>query len=81
MYFVYLLRDSLDKIYIGQTEDVLKRLEEHRQGRSYWTRRMTDIRLIYYEAYSEKEFALDREKKLKKRASAYQGLIKRLGLK
>ncbi len=81
MYYVYLLTDQSGKIYIGFTKDLKRRIEEHKRGKTYWTKRLVDLHLLYYEAYSSRELALEREKKLKIRGSAYQGLIKRIGLK
>jgi hypothetical protein len=42
---------------------------------------MKEPKLLYYEAYNNDKVAKEREKKLKIRGSAYQGLIKRIGLK
>ena len=78
MYYVYLLSDNSDKIYIGFSSNLKRRLLEHKQGKSYWTRRLLNPHLIYYEAYKDLELAKAREKKLKKRGSSYQGLIKRI---
>lgn len=81
MYYVYLLRDKQGGIYIGYTENLERRLAEHRGERVYWTRRLDEFVLLYYEAYSCKVQARDREKKLKIYGSAYVALLKRLGLK
>ncbi|MGB9847741.1 MAG: GIY-YIG nuclease family protein [Minisyncoccia bacterium] len=81
MYYVYLLKDEFSKIYIGYTHDLRKRLKEHLNKRVFTTKRMGNIKLIYYEAYWSEDLAKLREKKLKQFGSTYQGLIKRLGLK
>ncbi|MDH7476364.1 MAG: GIY-YIG nuclease family protein [Microgenomates group bacterium] len=81
MYYVYLLKDLFDKIYIGYSCDLKKRLKDHLNKRVYTTKKMKGLKLNYYEAYRNKELAKLREKKLKQFGSAYQGLIKRLGLK
>ena len=78
MYYVYLLTDVKGKIYIGFSANLKKRLSEHKQGNVYWTRRLLSPRLMYYEAYEDINSAKVREKKLKKRGSSYQGLIKRI---
>ena len=36
-YFVYVLRNAEGRIYVGQTSDLERRLEEHRNGMSRWT--------------------------------------------
>jgi len=81
MFYVYLLKDENNKIYIGYTNNLKRRIREHTFGKTYWVRRMNRPNLFYYEAYINRELALEREKKLKKRVSSYQGLCKRIGLK
>ena len=81
MHYVYLLSDNTGKIYIGFSSDLRKRLSDHQKGKVYRTRRLTNPKLIYYEAYLDINLAKIREKNLKKRGSSYQGLIKRIGLK
>ncbi len=78
MYYVYLLTNTSGKIYIGYTANLKRRYAEHKRGESYWTRRLANAELFYYEAYSDEISAKIRERKLKKRSSSYQGLIKRI---
>ncbi len=80
MFYVYLLKDLNDRLYIGYSSDLKRRIKEHKQGKSYTTRRMNEPVLIYYEAYSDEISAKTREKKLKQFGSSYKGLIKRLNL-
>ncbi len=40
MFFVYILRDTAGRHYIGMTSDLTKRLEQHRRGGTQTTRRM-----------------------------------------
>ncbi len=83
MYFVYLLRTQSEnlKFYIGFTEDIERRIEEHARGSVTTTHRLGIAELIYYEAYRDREAAQEREKKLKQFGSSYVGLLKRLRLK
>lgn len=79
MYYVYLIRsDSLNKNYIGQTDDLRRRMGEHLAGESKWTKRAKDWRLVYYEAFTSRKLAMNRERKLKAGARGYQELIKRV---
>ncbi len=80
MYYVYLLKNSNDKFYIGYSSDLKRRMKEHLQGKVYTTKRMGSIELVYYEAYSNEDAAKIRERKLKQFGSAYAGLVKRLKL-
>ncbi|MBI2830309.1 MAG: GIY-YIG nuclease family protein [Chloroflexi bacterium] len=36
-FFVYILRNEGGKFYIGQTSDVVQRLERHNRGEAFWT--------------------------------------------
>jgi putative endonuclease len=69
MYIVYaLLNKRNDKIYIGQTNDIEKRLQQHKDkisSRSYTARFEGDWELIYKEEKPTREEALIREKQLK----------------
>jgi len=66
MWYVYVLRSSsLGIFYIGCTEDLKRRLQEHLSGKTKTTSRSTDWFLIYYEASRSKKDALDRERQLK----------------
>ncbi len=81
MYYVYLLKDEEDKIYIGYSSNLKERIKEHLKRKVKTTKKMKRPRLIYYEAYHEKKLAKEREKRLKDFGSAYQSLMRRLKLK
>ena len=81
MYFVYILKDKTNKIYIGYTTTLERRYKEHLQGKVYSTKKMTDPELYYYEAYANEGHAKQRESNLKQFGSAYSGLMKRIQLK
>ena len=69
MYFVYALYNADNKkLYVGQTLDLMKRVDEHNHhlhSRSYTSRFNGEWRLFYQEAFSKREEALKREKQLK----------------
>ena len=67
-----------DQQYIGMTNDIQRRLEEHNNGNSYWTKSREPFELVYYEAYRLLEDAKVREKKLKQFKNSYTELKKRL---
>ncbi len=81
MYYVYLLKDEDDKIYIGYSINLKERIKAHLSKKVRTTMKMKRPRLIYYEAYYEKKLAKERERRLKDFGSAYQGLMRRLRLK
>ena len=66
MYFVYVLQSLKDKnFYIGFTNNLYKRLQEHNRGDNISTSKRKPFKLIFYEAHHSKTDALRREKYLK----------------
>jgi len=68
-YFVYILRTSSNTLYIGQTNNLEKRLKEH-QGKSTksakYTRYFNSVKLVYSEKYLTRKAAMQREAQLKR---------------
>ena len=76
MYTVYVIYNyTAKKIYIGQTKDLPKRLQQHnnliKNLSIYTTRFEGQWELIYSEQYVSRQEALKREKQLK----SYQGRL------
>jgi putative endonuclease len=66
MFYVYLLHSARDNgFYIGFSTGFRRRLAEHTRGASFTTKSRGLWKLIYYEAYTEREDAEGREKFLK----------------
>ena len=66
MFYVYLLHSTKDNgFYIGYSTDLKRRLSEHTRGASFATKSRGPWKLIYYEAYTEREDAEGRERFLK----------------
>jgi len=66
MYFTYVLLSEKDgKYYIGFTDDLTKRIKEHKLGLVKSTKDRRQLKLVYYEACLSKEKALKREKYFK----------------
>jgi len=62
-HYVYLLSSGRMKcIYIGCTDDLDKRIVEHKEGKVFSTKKMLPVELIYFETYRSKENAYKREK-------------------
>jgi putative endonuclease len=65
-YFVYILASKRGVLYIGITNDLLRRAAKHRKGVTPgFTSRYRVRRLVYFEAYSAAGQAINREKQLK----------------
>ncbi len=79
MYYVYMIQ-SIERNYnyVGVTCDLAERIEEHNSLRVESTRPYSPLKLIYYEAYSDKRDAFERERKLKRHGRAMYHLKKRL---
>ena len=77
MFYVYVIEDEGEKIYIGYSADLKSRLRCHNEGFNGSTRGRR-WKLIYYEAYRTEKLARQREKQLKHHGKAKQALLKRL---
>jgi restriction endonuclease S subunit len=65
-FYVYALECEDKSIYVGQTDDVLKKWKEHAAGKgAEWTRMHPPVRLVHWEEYDSREEAVQREKELK----------------
>jgi putative endonuclease len=65
---VYILRTSANTLYIGQTNDLEKRIREHKsksKRSSKYMRSFDSFTLVYTETYATKSEALKREWVLK----------------
>ena len=66
-YYVYMMSSNSNKVlYIGVTNDLLRRVREHKNGISGgFTFTYSCHKLVYYESFSDIEQAIGREKVLK----------------
>lgn len=66
MYYVYVIKSLQDRrLYIGHTNNLIKRIKAHNQGLVKATRNRKPFKLLYYEAGNALEDAIQREKSLK----------------
>ena len=67
-YFVYILTDKVNrKIYVGVTNDLKRRVYEHKlEMIDGYTKQYHIHKLVYYEEYRDVTLAISREKQLKK---------------
>ena len=67
-YYVYILASKIGgTLYIGVTNDLIRRVFEHKSKfvRGF-TKKYDVVKLVYYEQYDDIENAIQREKRLKK---------------
>jgi putative endonuclease len=67
-YWVYILASKIGgTLYIGVTNDLVRRVYEHREKLAEgFTKKYDVARLVYFEQHSDIESAIRREKRLKK---------------
>jgi len=65
MYYIYILLLNNKQLYTGYTENLRRRMAEHKTGHVEFTSRRLPVNLIHYEAYLLKSDAQRREKYLK----------------
>ena len=62
MHYVYVLLSLLDKkFYIGRTDDLRRRKQEHDEGKVTSTKHRRPLTLVFYEAFGNKKDATRRE--------------------
>lgn len=67
-YYVYILRTSSNTLYVGQTNDLERRLKEHKNKSSKtakYIRYYDSCELVYKEEYQSRTEAMRREYQLK----------------
>ena len=66
MFFVYVLQSEKgNKRYIGFTDNLERRLQEHTNGKVKSTKNRRPLKLVYLEEYDSKIETMNREKFLK----------------
>ena len=83
VYYVYFLHSRKDgSLYIGQTNNIEKRLEQHNKGQIKSTKSKAPFDLIYVERYNTRREAMYREWTLKSTSGIEEkrSILKSLGL-
>jgi putative endonuclease len=79
MYYVYIIKSIKDRqLYIGYTNNLLRRIKEHNSKLNTSTKSRTPFKLVYYEAYHNRQDAIKRELNLKLHAKALSQLLRRI---
>ena len=79
MFYIYLLKSGEDKkLYVGFTNNLERRVEEHNSGFVPSTKLRRPFELIYCEGYKSEKDARKREENLKLRSRAFAQLKKRI---
>ncbi len=65
-YWVYIVGSRSDTLYIGMTNNIARRMREHKSGEFEGCASMYGCnRLVYYASFDDVRNAIDREKQLK----------------
>jgi putative endonuclease len=66
MYFVYIMTNRSRTLYIGVTNNLVRRVREHKTGTgSEFTAKYKLDRLVYFERFKDVHNAIEREKRIK----------------
>ena len=70
MFHTYILYSpGLDKYYVGSTNDLERRLQDHNRGKGKFSRQGGSWELKYYETFETRPEAFRREQEIKKKKS------------
>jgi len=65
-YYVYIMTNHSGTLYIGMTNDLRRRIAQHKEMKvEGFTKRYKITRLIYFEEYDDVRYAIERETRLK----------------
>ncbi len=65
-FYVYIIQSRKDlSYYIGQCDDLDRRMSKHADGMSKYTASKRPLRLVYFERHDSRTEALKREKQIK----------------
>ena len=72
-FYIYILANRIGgTLYIGMTNDLVRRVWEHKTGAAESFTKDYDVsRLVYFESFEDIEAAIHREKRLKKWTRAW----------
>jgi putative endonuclease len=66
-YYVYIMSSRSRTLYTGMTNNLPRRISEHRDGKgSIFTGKCRITRLVYYKSTNDVHVAIEREKQIKK---------------
>jgi putative endonuclease len=70
MFYCYILQSLKNgSLYIGQCDDLDRRMSKHFDGMSKYTSSIRPLRLVYFEMFATREDALKREREIKNKKS------------
>lgn len=64
-WYTYILLCDQKTFYVGMTNDFRRRLNEHKKKESFFTKKFSEVQLVYVEKYGSEKESVDREKQIK----------------
>ena len=64
--YVYILKDKNGKFYVGSTDNLERRLKQHKNGHTQTTRNMDNFEIVLKQEYDSLDLARKIELKIKK---------------
>jgi putative endonuclease len=64
-YYVYIMASRSRVLYVGVTNDLVRRTSQHKRGLASFTSRYRVTRLVYFETFADIRDAIAREKEIK----------------
>ena len=80
MYYVYILENKEGNKYIGYTNNLKVRLEQHNTNKGAKYTKNSKWEIAYIEGYRTQEQAMKREKSIKKSGSARKNIYERISM-
>lgn len=69
-YFTYIIHSqALNCFYIGQTNDLDRRIFEHLSGKGKFSSRAKDWEMVFYQEFTSRSEAMNLESKIKNRGA------------
>ena len=66
-FYLYILKCSDDSYYVGHTDDIEQRIDEHYRGENHcYTSSRRPLKLVYVTEFAERDEAFDAERQIKK---------------
>lgn len=65
-FYIYIMTNKYNRVlYTGVTNDLVRRVHEHRTSKKGFTGKYNVRKLVYFEEFSSPDSAIDREKQIK----------------
>lgn len=79
MWYVYILKSTAKNWhYVGSTNDIKRRIDDHNAGRSSSTKFYRPLVLVYKENYKDEKAARSREHEIKRNRKLKESLLKQI---